>query len=569
MGIAPSHPEDHATTVDTRIRALLGVHDTSDLLGRVAEAARSLTNARFAAIGVLNEERTGLAQFVHSGIDDAEAELIGALPQGRGLLGTLMTRGTPLRVDDLGAHEDSSGFPAHHPLMTTFLGVPIFVDGEQWGALYLTEKHGGPFSDADEAAAASLAEWAAIAIANAIVFTELTALRRAHEQAIRARDALAEVAATIAAHDDLSQMLEVIAANARELSRAQACSIVLLEDGHVVVSAFAGDMGTLQLGTRVERAGTLSEAVMTRREPMTVYADDPLIQPFRRLIGANYEFESVTAYPLQHRGRPLGALSLIDSAAVAVSSARREIVESFVTSVAVAVDAARNVADQRVRSVLQAQELERTRWARELHDETLQNLGGFNMHLSALLGQIDRPELRQAFERVLEIANDQVTSLRSLITELRPLGLDDLGLGPALQDLVERVRASSGLSIDLQLDGLGDDSDSERFDPAIEVAVYRIVQEALTNIVRHAAASRVQISLAIDGLLVADVVDNGGGFDPHDSVTGFGITGMRERAALLGGSLEITVADGRTTVHVELPAAHRGDHLTLLEAEGV
>lgn len=138
------------------------------VLEHITEAARELVEARYAALGVLDETRTSLAAFITVGMSDEERRAIGALPKGHGILGLLIHEPEPLRLPDLAAHPDSFGFPQNHPSMSSFLGVPLYIRGEVFGNLYLTDKlDGGGFTDIDQELAMSLASAAAIAIENA------------------------------------------------------------------------------------------------------------------------------------------------------------------------------------------------------------------------------------------------------------------------------------------------------------------------------------------------------------------------------------------------------------------
>src|SRR3954471_106058 len=149
-------------------RSLISELEPEVVLQRLLEVAREVTGARYAAIGVLDERRESLERFLTVGVDEDTHRQIGDLPRGRGVLGALISDPRPLRLRDVSAHPQSYGFPLAHPEMTTFLGVPIIIEGQAWGNLYLTEKAGGgEFSADDEEATVVLADWAAIAIANA------------------------------------------------------------------------------------------------------------------------------------------------------------------------------------------------------------------------------------------------------------------------------------------------------------------------------------------------------------------------------------------------------------------
>src|ERR1035438_2810589 len=178
-------------------RTLMADLDESVVLDRVLEAARELTGARYAALGVLNDERTELARFLTSGVDEAAHRAIGDLPRGRGVLGVLIDHPAPLRLGDVGESPASYGFPAGHPTMKGFLGVPIVIRGQAWGNLYLTEKETGEFTEADEQAATILAQYASIAIENARLYETSESRRYELEKALRGLEATRDVAVAI------------------------------------------------------------------------------------------------------------------------------------------------------------------------------------------------------------------------------------------------------------------------------------------------------------------------------------------------------------------------------------
>jgi signal transduction histidine kinase len=255
--------------------------------------------------------------------------------------------------------------------------------------------------------------------------------------------------------------------------------------------------------------------------------------------------------PLVFRGRAVGALSAFDAEDGGGFSEHHErLLQAFAASAATAVVTAQSVAADRLRASLDAAERERRRWARELHDETLQALGALRVLISSGL----RTGSPEALERVARDAVEQLTteiaSLRTLITELRPAALDDLGLQPALEALAERVRVVEGLQVELEVDTHGPAGrGQERLPGDVETAVYRLVQEALTNVAKHARATRVDVSVVEhDGQVSVRVRDDGRGFDPAERTAGFGLTGMRERAELAGGSLRVESTRGRGTV---------------------
>jgi signal transduction histidine kinase len=252
----------------------------------------------------------------------------------------------------------------------------------------------------------------------------------------------------------------------------------------------------------------------------------------------------------------------------------RQALAAFAASVAQRLAAERSVEIERLRYGMEARERERTRWAREIHDESIQGIGALRLQLANARDIDDRDALKSAVDTVLEGLGTEIDGLRHLITELRPAALDDLGLAAALEALARRAQAIEGLDctteIDLGVDaenGSADPDARRRLDGELESTVYRIVQEALTNVSRHAEATSAVISVAVrDGVLRASVTDDGKGMPDSGRLGprgdglegGFGMGGMRERAELIGGELEFAPAPGKgTTVRLTVPLAGR------------
>jgi signal transduction histidine kinase len=224
---------------------------------------------------------------------------------------------------------------------------------------------------------------------------------------------------------------------------------------------------------------------------------------------------------------------------------------AFAASGATAVALAQTVQHERLRHSLDAAEAERRRWARELHDETLQGLGGLRVILSTALRRVEQGEVAQLLRESVGHVEREIENLRAIITELRPAALDELGLKPAIEALVTRVSTVEGLSIDgvVELPG-----DGERLGQELETTVYRIVQEALTNVAKHAAAEHARLTVRGAGVrLEVEIADDGGGFDAGATTGGFGLAGMRERVQLVGGALTVTTGPSGTTVRALIP----------------
>jgi len=267
--------------------------------------------------------------------------------------------------------------------MHTFLGVPIVIRGEAYGNLYLTEKEGGAeFDAADEESVVVLADWASVAIENARLYRAAQGRREELETAVRRLRAATEIMRALDGETDVDRVLELVVKRARALVEARHTALLIVEGSELVVDDAAGDMERTLKGTRVPVEGSLSGQVLKSMRPERV--DDVssrmmVLEPELALCGRN-----ALLVPLVFRGQPLGVLI----AAEKVGRTRFEaedsrLLESFAATAAVAVHTATSVAEERLRHSIQASEHERRRWARELHDETLQGLGGLQMLLSS------------------------------------------------------------------------------------------------------------------------------------------------------------------------------------------
>ncbi len=371
-------------------RSLVTELDLAVVLDRVLETAREITGARYAALGVLNEERTGLARFITSGIDEQAHRMIGDLPTGRGVLGVLIEQPRPLRLEDVGRHPSSYGFPSGHPVMRSFLGVPVLVRGEVWGNLYLTEKQEGDFTERDEQAAVILADWAAVAINNARLYETSERRRGELERAVRGLRATSDVAEAIGGEIELERVLELIAKRGRALVDARSLVIMLEEGEELVVQASAGHVEEAA-GTRLPLADSTSGQVLRRGRA------ERIEDVGARLGISPEEFGVLGAHtalivPMVYRGEPVGVLAAFDHGPEAddFSEEHEVMLRTFAASAATAVALAQSVMADRMRSSLAAADEERRRWARELHDETLQSLGGLRLLLSAALRRDDQ-----------------------------------------------------------------------------------------------------------------------------------------------------------------------------------
>ena len=531
-----------------RLRALVetGIAINSELsldgvLERIVEAAARVTGAEYAALGVIDPSGSGLERFVTFGMAPEVQTEIGDPPHGRGILGVLIKDARPLRLHDLTEDPRSVGFPPGHPQMHSFLGVPIRLRGVAYGNLYLTEKEGGDFTDEDEELVTLLAAQAAVALENARLYESATTWSQQLES-------LNEVGAALVGELELDPLLELVVARLRDLIGARLVAIALPAGETLRIAAADGVGSDTLAAISMLEADSKTAHVMERgrSERIDSLLEDPEVnQEVARRLGA-----STGLYvPLRARERTIGVLIAHDKIGRdhRFSSADLRLAEQFALRASIAVDLSRRVARDSLRRVVAGQEVERRRLARELHDETGQAL------TSILLGlrTVEDAHSDVNVDGLRELVVGTLQDVRRLAVQLRPKALDDFGLVAALERLVQTFSESSGISVELEAQ-IGE----ERLPSDVETTVYRIVQEALTNVVKHAEAHRVSILLVRRGGTVTAVVeDDGQGFDPaavrDDSL---GLEGMRERVELHDGRMVVEASRGSgTTLRIEMP----------------
>jgi len=539
---------------ESRLRALFaaGLAVTSELsldvlLHRLVEAAADLTGARYAALGVIDSSGTQLEQFLTHGIEADVRATIGALPRGRGILGVLVREARSLRLHDLAEDPRAVGFPPGHPPMRSFLGVPVILRGVAYGNLYLTEKRGGEdFTEEDQELVTLLAGQAAVAIENARLY-------EASARWSRQLQSLQEVGNALATEPDLDRLLDLIVRRLRDLLGARVVALALPSGADDLrFAAVAADDAEELLGETIARSNSKSGAVLERRrsERIDSVIDDPEVnRDVTRRAGAR----TGMWVPLLVRDRIIGVLEIHDKQGpdARFSDEDLRLAEAFASRAAVAVELSQRVARDAVRRVVEAQELERRRLARELHDETGQALTSILLGLKPLEEALaDHPAHADVAELREHVVN-ALQDVRRLAVELRPAVLDDFGLEPALERLTDAFAEQTGLRVDFH-SALGE----TRLPGEVETTLYRVVQESLTNIVKHANADSVSVSLSRREAGVAAVIeDDGAGFDQRSvREDGVGLLGMRERLALLDGRLEIESRPGAgTTIVAEVP----------------
>ena len=509
------------------------------LLQRIVDLAVELTNARYGAVGVLSSNGVELSDFITSGLSRGERTAIGDLPRGRGILGVLIREPAVLRVPEIGLDPRSAGFPPNHPAMGSFLGAPIRAHGRVFGNLYLTDKQGASeFTDDDEAAVLVLATQAGVAIANAQLYSELQ-LRE------RWLDSVREVTTTLLAGDTARAALQLVAQHARELGNADMATISV-PDGEGLRIIIADGAGAHELlGVEVPLAGSLSAEVI-RTERTMVVADasrSPLTQPMVSIAGVG----PMILVPLSLRTSTAGVLAVGRLAGrPAFDSADIPLLESFAEQASLALEYARAISELSRLGMIE----DRERIARDLHDGVIQSLFAVGIGLQGTAAVVGDPRLADRIQQFVSEIDRVIGDVRSYIFGLRPSVLSAGNLTNTLEQIAHETEERTGVTVIVDVD--------VSLEPALATGsahIVHIVREALSNVGRHAAATTCRVSVRRDGSsAVLEIDDDGRGFDRDSTSSGLGMGNLAERAAAIGGTLEVESHPGRgTTVRVTVP----------------
>ncbi|MFC8597312.1 GAF domain-containing protein [Isoptericola sp. NPDC057191] len=515
-----------AEVQDAILQAVSGVaadFDLRDLLHGVVRAACTLSGARYGALGVIGRSRRHLVEFVTEGISDDERAQIGHLPTGRGLLGHLIVHQEALRLDDLSRHPSSTGFPAGHPPMTTFLGLPVRVRGHVFGNLYLTDKTTGPtFTADDEAAVTALAVLAGLAIDHARLL--MTAERRA-----RWLEAVATVPSTVLRAAGTDEAVDAV------------LHAALRASGGLTAMAIAPDPSPDALGTFVVRAaaGDVSEdprRTLAQLHPALMLAMASSETRWADLPGGGHAVMTrlsvdtltrgalVIVFPTRGYAEPLGEDS--------------DFVANFAAQASLVLERRHTRAMQQEIAVL----AERNRIARDLHDGVTQRLFALGLQLQAIDRQAP-PAVQERLRTVTHDLDETIREVRQSIAGLRTVG----GQSHSLRAKIQAVVAEYARVLDpaplLRVDGPVD----TMVDPVLHHHVVAVLREGLSNASRHAAAHGVWVTVeAGPDELTCSISDDGVGFDP--ALARSGLVNLADRAAELGGTLELTPRQPRGSV---------------------
>ncbi len=504
------------------------------VLQRLVDLAAQVTDARYGALGVIGEDGT-LAEFVTTGIPVRQRKAIGALPTGRGVLGLLINEPRPMRIENIAEHPQSVGFPANHPPMRSFLGAPVRALGRVYGNIYLADKRSAhDFSAEDEEALTVLATQAGVAIANASLYDEV----RSRERWLAA---IRDITADMLTGESEGALLDSIAEHARALADADAATIVTTTDtpGELAVVAASGARAAELLGTTMPEDGSVTGNVMRSGEVTLVedMGDDPrAYQPIIRLGRHGPALFCPLRIPHGARGTVMVANL---RGGRPFDQRTRGLIEAFTDQASIVLDYVRSQNELRRLSLME----ERERIAKELHDGIIQSLFAVGMGLQGTAMMAGSQETSSRIEGAVEELDRVIRDLRNYIFGLRPGILADRQLDQALRVLGEEMQSRSETDVDVDVDvGVAAMLSARSSD------IVQLAREALSNVSRHAQASRVTVRLSRRGSrAVLAVEDNGVGFDPSHDSHGNGMRNMRERAAALGGTLEVASEKGKGT----------------------
>jgi signal transduction histidine kinase len=494
--------------------------DLQTMLRRITAGAVTLVDARYGALGVIGEDGK-LAQFLTVGIDDRQAAAIGPLPRGHGILGLLIREPHPLRLDDLSQHKAASGFPANHPPMTSFLGVPVRVREEVFGNLYLTDKRGGGSFDAeDESVVLALAAAAGVAIENARLYE--AARRREHWLS-----ATAEVATKLLSGSDREDVLTMIVERARELVGADVAVLAVPRGEQLVVEAAAGANSAPLLGSYLPD--------LTGPEDGMPFLLGDTSDPLPAGFGKGGQVLVVPVEMAPHPG-VLVAVTAAD-APDPPSSALPEL-RAFATQVGVALALAEHRREAERLSVYE----DRDRIARDLHDLVIQHLFATGMQLESAVRLVEHPDAAARVRGAVDNLDAVIREIRSTIYSLQsvPNGERD-SLRHRLLEVVDSGAEQLGFAPSFRLVGLVDTS----VPPELGEHVVAVLREALSNAARHAVARRVDVQIEVDDELRLVVQDDGVGITEGGRRSG--LANMADRAATCHGTLLIEAGDEHGT----------------------
>lgn len=513
--------------------------DLDNTLRTIVHTAIELVDAGYGALGVRETDKTSnqLAEFVYEGIDDRTRVLIGDLPRGHGVLGVLIADPKPIRLSNLSDHPSSVGFPANHPPMHTFLGVPVQVRGEVFGNLYLTEKAGGlEFTEDDEVVLQALAAAAGIAIENARLY-EQSRVRQLWLEAIR------DVATELLAGSPSKDVLELVAERGRALTNSVCTFLALPDDADVpyeeitelVVVAAAGADASVLVGRSVPLSDSPVAQAFRSGKPVTSYVPEP--DP---IFAGIADLGPVLTLPLRANGIITGVLTTVLSP---VDTARSPVDLALMTTYADQAAVALQLADTQRRMRELDVYADRDRIARGLHDHVIQRLFAVGLSLQGTMQRVRTPEVRTRLDETIDDIQAIVQDIRYSIFDLQSnTTTDSSQYRKRLHHIITEMTAESGLRTTVRLSG-----PVTVLEPPLSGHVEAVLREAVSNVVRHAGASTVAVELVVRDEVSIEVADDGAGLAPEVTRRS-GLANLAARAEEAGGVFAVTAREPRGTV---------------------
>ena len=524
------------------------------VLRRVIEAAQELADARYAAIGIPDGEG-GLETFITSGLPEEAIRGIENHPKGDGLIGEMLRTGTSIRVDKIGDHPKSVGFPDGHPSMGSFLGVPIAAYGRPIGQIYLTDKRSAPnFTIQDQRLIEMLAAHAAAAIENARLYQKVLGSEGELGERNEELGLMFSLATAVSSSMDLDILLEVMLGRVMNLFHASAGEIFLLQEGEEIYQKAIHLGDSPDAFWEIDRfkmgQGFIGQVAQTGSPRWTTQLREEV--DFLRRSVVDQGFETLVCAPLMAPGKVTGVLSLAFKRKRPIEDREIGLLGAVGAGVGVAVENARLYRQARRVAVLE----ERERIGMDLHDGIIQSIYaiGLTLDYTRLMVSESSPEASERLEQTIDGLNAVIRDLRSYILDLQPARIQTDDLEVALTRIVKEFRANTLVDADVKLEekAVAYCNDKRVHD------LFLIVQEALANTAKHAQASRVLVSLRFtaEDCLTLQVIDNGRGFETEaqTELIGHGLSNMGERAHSLGGQLDVVSSPGEgTTVTVRIP----------------
>lgn len=525
------------------------------VLQRILQAAKELTDARYAALGIPSESG-GLETFLTLGLSEEEVEQIEHRPVGEGLIGEMLRTGESIRIPDILEDPRSVGFPAGHPEMHSFMGVPIAAYGQRLGHIYLTDKIDAPaFSLEDQRFIEMLASHAASAIENAKLYQKIseseTKLTKRNEEL----GLMYSLATAVGLPRDLDRLLEDMLERVMSLFEAEAGEIFLLDEseGTYRKAIHLGEAPEAFWEVDAFRLGEgLIGWVAQRGEAQWTDNSDGEINFLRRSV-LERGFQTIVAVPLNAPGKVPGVLSFALKRRREIGEREVGLLRAIGAGVGIAVENARLYRQARRLAVLE----ERERIGMDLHDGIIQSIYavGLTMDYTRLLVQDQVPEAVEKIDRAIEGLNKSIRDIRTYILDLQPSTIATDDIEKALEVLVREFKANTLVDTDLIIE----DHIVQHIADKATTELFHIAREALANAAKHAEATRVLVSLreVTPEMVTLQIIDNGLGFEveAETELLGHGLSNMAQRAKKVGGEFDVDSSPGQgTTITVRFPA---------------